>query len=86
MNLSGISFRQGELKKLMNSQTETCYFKANIEDEPTNKFDPNAKKVVCNGYHIGYIPKELTSSIKETECNIEVYWWTSKYMYIAKMI
>jgi hypothetical protein len=86
MNVAGVSFKQNELKALMSSKNETVIFKAIIENEPTNSYDPNAKKVICNGYHIGYIPKDLTQIYSEKEYDVEIYWWKSKYMYMAKII
>lgn len=31
--------------------------------EPTNPYDPDAIKVMLNGHHIGYVPRESTSRI-----------------------
>ncbi|WP_422771266.1 HIRAN domain-containing protein [Plantactinospora sp. WMMC1484] len=31
---------------------------AHLIPEPTNRFDPNAVKVLCSGYHVGYLPRE----------------------------
>ena len=33
--------------------------------EPDNPHDPNAIKVIMNGQHIGYVPKEKTADIKK---------------------
>ena len=46
-----------------------------LEFEPTNKFDPNAIKVLADiptqGFqHIGYVPKETTSHFKAINDNI----------------
>ena len=35
-----------------------------IED-PENKHDPNAIKVVVDGKHIGYVPKEKTAKVRK---------------------
>ena len=32
--------------------------------EPNNSYDSNAIKVMCHGFHIGYVPRELTSDVK----------------------
>lgn len=31
--------------------------------EPTNIYDTNAIKVICNNRHIGYVPKEKTKNV-----------------------
>lgn len=33
--------------------------------EPTNKADPNAIKVIMNGAHVGYVPRESTDRVRE---------------------
>lgn len=33
-----------------------------LEAEPSNKFDPNAVKVLLNGIHVGFIPNDGTSA------------------------
>lgn len=33
--------------------------------EPENKHDPNAIKVIVNGIQVGYVPKEITSFVRE---------------------
>ncbi len=37
-----------------------------LEPEPTNEYDPNAIKVLAHdGHHVGYVPKDMTSEIRE---------------------
>lgn len=36
-----------------------------IEAEPDNEFDPNAQKVIVEGYHVGYIPKGRASTVRK---------------------
>jgi hypothetical protein len=31
--------------------------------EPTNQYDPNAVVIEYQGFHLGYVPKELSSTI-----------------------
>ena len=41
-------------------------FKGTLEAEPTNAYDPNAIKVLAaDGHHVGYVPKDMTSEIRE---------------------
>lgn len=86
MNLAGVTFKQNELRGLMHSQKQTAYFKAQIVAEPTNAFDPQAKKVVCHGLPVGYIPKFLTKNFPEQDCEIEIHWWDEKSIYIVKIL
>jgi hypothetical protein len=39
------------------------YSSMRMEREPLNKFDPNAISVKANGYHIGYIPRDLAADV-----------------------
>ena len=34
-----------------------------LEPEPTNQYDPNAVKVLHEGKHIGYVPRDLSAEI-----------------------
>lgn len=37
-----------------------------LESEPTNPYDANAIKILApDGHHVGYVPKDMTSSIRE---------------------
>ena len=37
-----------------------------LESEPTNPYDPNAIKILAkDGYMVGYVPKDMTSSVRE---------------------
>jgi len=41
-------------------------FKGTLEAEPVNKYDPNAIKVLAaDGHHVGYVPKDMTSEIRD---------------------
>lgn len=35
---------------------------AHLRPEPSNRFDPNAVRVIVDGIHVGYLPKELAAS------------------------
>lgn len=44
------------------------YYKAKVValvPEPTNKHDPNAIKVMLDGQHAGYVPRDLAFNVKE---------------------
>ena len=41
-------------------------FAANLVPEPTNPYDANAIKIVTgNGHRIGYVPKDMTQSVRD---------------------
>lgn len=39
-----------------------------LEPEPTNKYDPHAVKVIHDGRHIGYVPRDLSKDVAKI-CN-----------------
>ena len=40
--------------------------KGTLEAEPRNEYDPNAIKILAeDGHHVGYVPKDMTASIRE---------------------
>jgi hypothetical protein len=58
--VAGVQFRPNykeAVKKIEEGDAAT------LEAEPTNKFDPNAVKIVCKGFFIGYVPKKFSSDI-----------------------
>lgn len=72
IKVAGVSFngRQDMIKKLhMESVVE-------FKPEPANRHDPYAVKIIADGMHIGYVPKELAKHISET--------W-DLYRYVAKI-
>ena len=36
-----------------------------FEEEPTNKYDKNAVKILLNGHLIGYVPAEFAAKMKQ---------------------
>lgn len=37
-----------------------------LEAEPTNKYDPNAIKILTgDGHHVGYVPKDMTAEVRK---------------------
>ena len=58
-NIAGMSHRD-------NIDDYLGEFKGTLEAEPTNACDPNAIKVLApDGHHVGYVPKDMTSEIRE---------------------
>ena len=58
-NIAGMSHRD-------NIDDYLGEFKGTLETEPTNAYDPNAIKVLApDGHHVGYVPKDMTSEIRE---------------------
>ena len=55
--IAGIPHRKPDLSVLK------VGMQVQLEPEPTNRFDPNAVMVKCNGVHLGYIPKMETSLV-----------------------
>ena len=82
----GTSFRQDILGVVMGNMFNTQKFTGMIIAEPDNQYDPLAKKIMINAYHIGYIPRELTDTVSEGPCQIEIIYWLHKGVYIAKYI
>lgn len=39
--------------------------KLELVEEPTNKYDPNAIKVIVDGKHIGYVPAKKCKKVKD---------------------
>ena len=40
-----------------------------LEEEPTNKHDPNAIKILIDGCHVGYVPAEFCVMVKKAIAN-----------------
>ena len=63
-------------------------FIANLEPEPTNLYDANAIKIVTgNGHRVGYVPKDMTQSVREfvekLPCQCYCYIGTNDGMYFS---
>ena len=59
MKIAGINYR-GNLSAYVGD------FKGVLVPEPKNDYDPNAITIKCeDGKHIGYVPEDLTASIRE---------------------
>jgi hypothetical protein len=58
-HIAGIEYR-GNLDNYLGEFVGT--FKA----EPTNKYDPNAIKILApDGHHVGYVPKDMTAEVRK---------------------
>ncbi len=58
-HIAGIEYR-GNLDNYLGE------FVGTFEAEPTNKYDPNAIKILApDGHHVGYVPKEMTAEVRK---------------------
>ena len=70
----GMSFRQAAARAVYNQGVRT----ARLFREPSNTHDPNAKKVVLNGHHIGYLAHDI-GPVDRSFCElVEIREWTPK--------
>lgn len=54
--IAGVKFRDGAADYLAELDRDATF---TLEPEPTNKYDPNAVKVMHGEKHLGYVPKDL---------------------------
>ena len=58
-HIAGIEYR-GNLDNYLGE------FVGTFEAEPTNKYDPNAIKILApDGHHVGYVPKDMTAEVRK---------------------
>ena len=58
-HIAGIEYR-GNLDNYLGE------FIGAFEAEPTNKYDPNAIKILApDGHHVGYVPKDMTAEVRK---------------------
>ena len=62
-------------KKWVHSENANSWdiFPAQLVPEPTNKKDKNAIQVLVEGSLIGYVPKNLTGTVREIMSRYNVY-------------
>ena len=60
--VAGISHHKKNFHALNLDQRE---HPVELVEEPTNKHDPNAIKVVVDGKHIGYVPAKYCKKVKD---------------------
>ena len=68
-SVAGTTFRAASVKTVLEEGVRD----ATLEPEPTNRFDPNAVKVLVNGRHVGYVPATRAASVRTGPvhvCNI----------------
>lgn len=77
VRVAGVTFegRQELIKKLHPRSI------VRLEREPANPHDPYAIKVMADGMHIGYIPKDLARVVSE---NWDLYEYKTKIQEILK--
>lgn len=67
--VAGISHYKDDIIKNFASEEddEFDYETSSVEliPEPENKYDPNAIKVMVDEIHVGYVPKQITSFVKD---------------------
>ena len=74
VNVIGMSFRQAAARAVYRQGVRT----ARLFREPTNVHDPNAKKVVLNGHHVGYLARDI-GPVDPSFCEfVEIRKWTPK--------
>jgi hypothetical protein len=84
ISVMGVSYRQNIIKAAIKGKTLPTILTGEVVSEPDNKYDINAKKIMLNDCHVGYIPKELTSEITDGPCQLEISYWEFKNMYLVK--
>jgi hypothetical protein len=85
-SISGVTFRQNEIKTLVGAYALPVIFNANIVPESDNKYDSEAKKVMVGDYHVGYIPKGMTRGINNGQCQVEISYWTVKNLFVVNYL
>lgn len=60
-HVAGVKFRKGAAEKLEALRGEDVTF--TLEPEPTNPYDSSAVKVLHDGEHVGYVPKDLSPQV-----------------------
>jgi hypothetical protein len=60
----GESNYKREISKAVGGRDGEHQLRALLQREPTNKFDPNAIRVVINGATVGYVPRAETSDLQ----------------------
>lgn len=60
--IAGVKFRQGGEQRLASIEDRT---ELTFELDPTNPHDPNAVKILHEGFHLGFVPRELSREVAE---------------------
>jgi hypothetical protein len=63
--IAGVKFRPSSVYELLKTLEDGSVFE--LEAEPTNKFDPNAVKIMyfdgSDDIHVGYVPKNFSAEV-----------------------
>jgi hypothetical protein len=66
--LAGCYYRSSDARNFVAETKEPI--QCQLVPDPTNAADSSAIKVMCNGMHIGFVPKGYTSRIGGQTCGI----------------
>ena len=66
--LAGCYYRAADARKFVASMKEPV--PCQLVPDPTNAVDPSAIKVMCNGMHVGFVPRNKTDSIRNCSSGI----------------
>jgi len=69
--VAGVSHKQSALRECAEAGVARGFI-GSIVAEPENEHDPDAKKVVLNDRHVGYVPRDIVKGIAEGECGVLV--------------
>lgn len=64
-NVAGVNFTQDTLKYLYGLERPERNMQVILEPDPKNPYDANAVKVLVEGDHIGFVPKDYTGHVKD---------------------
>ena len=79
-DIAGISHHKKALYALDLNKDD---YVVELIEEPTNKYDPNAIKVIVDGQHIGYIPAKKCAKVKTTLSPSYAIAWTVDMVLMA---
>lgn len=58
--VAGVKFRAGSGEHMAIREDDGKWL---LQPEPTNQHDPHAVKVLHDGFHVGYVPRELSREV-----------------------
>lgn len=58
--IAGVKFRPGAADHLATLEPGAEF---TLEPEPANRHDPNAVKILHDGMHLGYVPRDLSADV-----------------------
>lgn len=60
--IAGVKFRDGAKEHL---ETVEHGAELMLEADRENEYDPNAMKIVHDGVHVGFVPRDLSAEVRE---------------------